>query len=132
MELCYFGTLYPEEFLRFDNNCMLGIEESYSRSTLLNEMISYQDEISKSEKESSTFEDKVLCEGIDDLLEVAAKNCFNTIERNGLKPKYSVNLFINKTFFAGIDFENMEIGRRKELPEPFLNIYLIPEMLPGS
>ena len=32
-------------------------------------------------------------------------------------------------FFAGIDFENMEIVRLKELSEPFLNIYLIPEML---
>ena len=93
MELCYFGTLYPEEFLRFDNNCMLGIEESYSRSTLLNGMISYQNKISKSEKESGTSEDKVLCEGIDDLFEVAAKNCFNTIEGNGLKPKFPVNLF---------------------------------------
>ena len=42
---CNFGTLYPEEFLRFDNNCMLSIEESYPRSTLLNEMISYQNKM---------------------------------------------------------------------------------------
>ena len=127
---CNFGTLYPEEFLRFDNNCMLSIEESYPRSTLLNEMISYQNKMSKKEKESSTFEDEISCKDINYfLLELAAKNCFDAIERNGLVPKSSVNLFLNKSFFAGIDFENMEIERGNRLSEPFLNIYLTPEML---
>ena len=66
---------------------MLGIEGSYLCSTLLNGMIFYQNEISKIERESSTFEDEVLFEVSDDFLEVTAKNCFNAIERNNLTLK---------------------------------------------
>jgi hypothetical protein len=127
---CKYGTLYPNEFLEFNNNTLIPITETYPRSNMLDEMLFYQDMIksqnTKSNKES--LEECIDINAINDLLKDAAENCFSAVKRFNLSPKFVINLFIDKHFFSSINFSLMAVKQKEDNSNSFLNIYLDLDM----
>ena len=130
---CAFGTLYPNEFLKFVNKKPQPIKTQFPRKQYLQMASEYYEKNTNLLK--LTEATKTILRLIDQIIFYCAENFFESIVRLELKPNFSFNFFVEEKFQIGLNTRTMKVSYneiKKQRISLYIDANLFLKVLKGS